>query len=376
MRVGLYELTRPKQHAADWVWVVDHTVQIGDVKCLLVIGCILSELADLSPDHHDFEVLAIEPVTKSNADIIEQQLEKLVSITSPPRAIVSDGCRELKKGIAQFQASHPQTASLYDIKHKAALILKKALEGDARWSAFTTQVNKARQATLPSSLAHLIPPTAKTKARYMNMEPMLKWCEEMLVYLTGPFSPAPDISLEIGSINIHFRWLLDFQEDIAEWSSAIQILETATEDARRHGYHRDGARNVAPRLKALISGPRSRQVADEMLDFLAEQSALAREDEHLLATSECIESLISKAKHLGKQQASSGFTSLILATAASVVPLTRQYLARVFQQVKTKDVLAWGKAKLGLSVQAKRQRTLGKVKAEQKRCKKYAVSQT
>ena len=31
-RVGYYKLTRPKEHADDWVWIVDHTVQIGVEK--------------------------------------------------------------------------------------------------------------------------------------------------------------------------------------------------------------------------------------------------------------------------------------------------------------------------------------------------------
>jgi len=29
MRLGYYQLTRPKVTATDWVWIIDHTVQIG-----------------------------------------------------------------------------------------------------------------------------------------------------------------------------------------------------------------------------------------------------------------------------------------------------------------------------------------------------------
>jgi len=32
MRLGYYQLTRPKVHATDWVWIIDHTVQIGPEK--------------------------------------------------------------------------------------------------------------------------------------------------------------------------------------------------------------------------------------------------------------------------------------------------------------------------------------------------------
>ena len=46
LRLGLYELTRPLEQADDWFWIVDHTVQIGTVKCLLIVGCRLSVWRD------------------------------------------------------------------------------------------------------------------------------------------------------------------------------------------------------------------------------------------------------------------------------------------------------------------------------------------
>ncbi len=42
MRLGLYELLRPKEVADDWVWIMDHTVQLGPGKCLVIVGVRLS----------------------------------------------------------------------------------------------------------------------------------------------------------------------------------------------------------------------------------------------------------------------------------------------------------------------------------------------
>ena len=36
LRLGYYKLTRPKEQADDWVWSVDHTVQLGPEKCLVI----------------------------------------------------------------------------------------------------------------------------------------------------------------------------------------------------------------------------------------------------------------------------------------------------------------------------------------------------
>jgi hypothetical protein len=45
-RLGYYKLTRPKAHADDGVWIVDHTVQLGQEKCLVILGL---RVCDLPP---------------------------------------------------------------------------------------------------------------------------------------------------------------------------------------------------------------------------------------------------------------------------------------------------------------------------------------
>lgn len=38
LRLGYYKLTRTKEEGSDWVWIVDHVVQTGQEKCLLIVG--------------------------------------------------------------------------------------------------------------------------------------------------------------------------------------------------------------------------------------------------------------------------------------------------------------------------------------------------
>jgi hypothetical protein len=42
LRLGYYKLTRGKEQGDDWVWIVDHVVQTGPEKCLLIVGIRLS----------------------------------------------------------------------------------------------------------------------------------------------------------------------------------------------------------------------------------------------------------------------------------------------------------------------------------------------
>ena len=73
-----YKLTRNKQIANDWVWIIDHTVQLGSEKCLVIVGLRLATLPPIGSclSHQDIEPIALLPVTQSNGQIVLQQLSE------------------------------------------------------------------------------------------------------------------------------------------------------------------------------------------------------------------------------------------------------------------------------------------------------------
>jgi hypothetical protein len=189
-------LTRPKDQADDWVWIVDHTLQVGDEKCLVILGVRLSALPDVGHclRHQDVEPIALIPVEKSNGEVVYQQLEAQVKKTGVPREIVSDHGTDLKAGIEQFCAAHSETAAIYDIKHKTAAVLKRELGKDSTWLAFAQQANHTKRQVQQTALA--APPSQRTKARYMNVDVLLEWGGHALAFLDnmenkgGMFDPG------------------------------------------------------------------------------------------------------------------------------------------------------------------------------------------
>jgi hypothetical protein len=166
-RLGLYELTCVKEAADDWVWLVDHTVQLGAHKGLIVVGLRLTawQASPRPLQHGDVRLLYLEPVEHSNGQKVQAQLEQVADRTGVPRAIVSDGGSDLKRGVKLFCQKHPEVAPIYDVKHKMALLLKKELEGDKDWAAFVAQANLARRGCTLTSAACLVPPSLSAKAR-------------------------------------------------------------------------------------------------------------------------------------------------------------------------------------------------------------------
>ena len=88
LRLGLHELARPKEPADDWVWLVDHTIQLDAVQCLLVVGVRLHQWQqDRRPlEHQDLELLLLHPGTESTGEVIRDQLLRVVAMTGVPRA--------------------------------------------------------------------------------------------------------------------------------------------------------------------------------------------------------------------------------------------------------------------------------------------------
>ena len=84
------------------------------------------------------------------------------------------------------------------------------------------------------------------------------------------------------------------------------------------------------------------------------ESLKAKPGEHLLGSSEVIESVLGRLKRLEQNQAKSGFTGLVLSVAAVVSKTTLEVVQQAMETVPTKTVREWIRGHLGQSVQAKR----------------------
>ena len=406
LRLGLDAIQQPLEQADDWAWLVDHTVQIGQTKCLLIVGVRLSKWRELGGEltHHDLSVIALEPVEHSDGETVERQLQAAVSRTGLPRMIASDHGSDLKKGIAAFGQQHPQVASCYDIAHKIALLLKKILEGDARWAEFTQQCGQAKSRLQQTSLAHLIPPSPKPKARYMNADGQVQWGLRVLQRLDRHTTTSQDpvgenearetshvnrgaLSTEVsldgirevstdawvgevdpceeGAVPIpgsllqeKLGWVRTFAESLACWSRLMAIAAICRHFIRRQGYHAEAADELRRELSPYRGDALGDQLIDQVCSFVSEQSTSAHPGERLLGSTEILESLIGKGKRLEGQQSKGGFTKMVLSLAAATVPPTVEQIKTALERTLNKHVLSWVQRHIPTSLQAQRRADL------------------
>jgi hypothetical protein len=355
LRVGLHELTRPKPKADDWVWIFDHTVQLGGMKALIIVGIRLSQWEEQRGPlrHEDLTVLDVMPMRHSSGPAVEARLKAVAQQTGDPRAIVGDGGTDLKCGIASFQQTHHGVARLYDIKHKMALLLQQQLEKDSRWAKFIARVNQTRARVLLTDLAFLTPANLKAKSRYLNLPPLVTWGRNTLRFLDHP-RDLPGKPVDRKVLEEKLGWLREYREALYHWSVLLAIVETAERYVRHEGYHAAAAQQLQERLDGLGINPATQAMERATLEFVAEQSAQARPQERLIGSSEVLESLIGKYKHLQGTHNQGGMTPQLLAFGAIVMKKTTETIGNALSAVRTRDVLQWCQQHLGLSMQAQR----------------------
>jgi len=359
LRVGLHELTRPKEQADDWVLIIDHTLQLGTLKCLLIVGIRQSawERLDQPLAHHDLTFLGLEPMEKSDGEQVCQQLEAVAEQVGQVRAILNDHGSDLVKGVAKFAARHPRVRALQDVAHQAAIVLKQELLADPRWEAFVKHCGQTQPRVKQTELGHLAPPTQKVKGRYMNLGPLIGWGAKMLRLVETPAAERPG-ELKLARLQEKFGWIQDFREALVDWNDLQAVKDCVLPYARGKGYHLQAADELRTQLAEVARTAPGRRMAEALVEFVAEQARGLQPGESLPASSEVLESLIGKGKRMQGQHSRGGFTKMILGMAASVTQLTEDGIRQALEAVREVDLRTWLREHLGVSLTAQRRQAL------------------
>ena len=189
LRVGHYALTKPLDKLTPWVWLADHTIQIGVQKVLVIFGCPLNQVpfGERALQLADLQLVALVPMEKSNGTLVKAELKQAVERTGCPQLIVSDQGPDLKKGIADFIAdipdSHTSTAYVPDVAHYGATQLEHAWADQPRWQQFIKELQNTSAKVRQTKSAYLLAPRMRAKARFMNVDVQLRFARRVLKLL-------------------------------------------------------------------------------------------------------------------------------------------------------------------------------------------------
>ena len=385
IRAGIGCVQEAIEVADDWIWLIDHSNQLGQEKVLVVLGIRKSKLpaAGTPLKHADLRVLEVLPgVSWKAEDVGKALLDLAARAGGAPRAVLGDGAAELRDGAAMLRSLREDCIFLGDFKHFAANVLKRELERNGRFKEFTTLVGRIRSSIQQTELAHLIPSSVRSKARFMNLAPQLQWSERMLWLLDNPNDECvADITPE--RLKEKLGGLEEFRQDIANWNALQDVISAGVTLVAKEGLRQDiavdFARCVSQQRQAIAGSPNlpaeqtspetvtvkltidreqvaanAARVSAQLQEFLATQEKHLQPGERLPLSTEILESSFGLYKQLEGQHSKHGFTGLLGAFGGLLRDLTAEELGKCLTRVSVAAMQKWQKEKFGRTFTSRR----------------------
>ena len=345
-RNGIAILQESAQVAPDWIWLIDHSVQLGKMCVLIILGIRQSELPTGRPlRREDMKPLAVVPTLSRTKEQVAEALAPLADQIGTPICIVSDGATELHEGVKYLKNEGTELVLMADVKHKAANLLKKILGRDERFMQFDRQVGKTTACIQQTELDHFLPPTKKTKCRFMNMGKLIDWAEMVRFHLKTPQAPGNrDVSAE--RVTKKLGWLLDYEQDLEQWSECRQVVSAVLEFTNREGVYAGATKALKKQLAELdVSSDMAQQVLDELVDACAENERKLTSSSYaelrVPCSTEVLESSLGRFKSLQRHHNRGTFTTLLAVFPTLFESTPAHRLAARLKKVSTNGLKKW-----------------------------------
>ena len=359
-RLGVSLLQEPVEAADDWIWLVDHSNQIGQHKILQILGIRASDLP--SPGEtlplEKMRVLAVAIKTSWAWNDVREEYQKLARRIGTPRYVITDGAKELWETVDVLQKPGKEVIVLRDFKHFAANVFEKLIGKSERFVSFRQRWGQTRSAVQQTELGCFTPPAQKETARFMNLGPTIRWASMVSYHLSHPQSKARQ-GITASRMNEKLGWVRDYRADLRCWTRCQQVLQTALRLINRLGLSVGQSQKLKEELERLRVDnswdcETSTSMANQLVAFVHDEESKLAADERTWLSTENLESAFGQFKRLERQHSKGGFTSLASAMPTVLCRWTSDRVRQLLPKVTTKQLNSWVQQELGCTLGAKR----------------------
>ena len=334
-KIGYYELTKPLDTCGAWILVLDESVQIGQVKLLVIQGIRVIDLpAGRAVELRDLQTLFVSSATSWSGDKIAESLALVKERIGEIAYAVSDNGHNLKKGLKK-----ENIIQVHDITHHLALIIKSLYEQDEQFVAFTGEMGRIKKKGVLGKAAAVLPPNQRVKSRFLNIDIVAKWGQKALENL-----------LKNPHLTLHHHAVLDWVKPYNVFIDELQLICEAaafvSQLLKNKGLNAQTAALILAKFedknniatgKLLGFQHQIKKYVTKMLALLPAHLGI----DSLLCCSDCIESTFGKFKQWMAINTNTGITDLALVIPAFSAQITTQYITTAFTAVKVKQVKEW-----------------------------------
>jgi hypothetical protein len=360
LRAGIAKLQQPVAAADDWIWMADHSNQIGTEKVLQILGIRAADLPDpgqtlpLKAMH----VLAVVPGENWKREDVRREYEKLAQRIGAPRYLLTDGAVELRDSAEVLEKPGQKLTLLRDMKHVAANIFENQIGKSDRFAEFLSRLGRTRSAIQQTELSHFTPPAQKPKARFMNLGPTLRWGRMVSHHLSHSRSVSRQ-GITAQRMNDKLGWVRQFREELGAWNRCQQVMQASLKFINTQGIYR-GAAAELEQLFADQTREHGQQcelsttMREKLIEFVKTSESELEPGERAWQSTENLESAFGLFKRLEGQHSKGGFTSLVAAMPTLLTEWTPKLVREFLQATSVKQMKQWLQDNLTTTLTAKR----------------------
>lgn len=304
----------------------------------------------------DVEVVGLFVKETINAEIVKNLLEKVFIKSGEPNQILTDGGKDLKKGISLLNLKCIRTL---DIGHLSANILESIYDKNNEFKKlikFTSNISLRLRQTIAG---WIIPPKLRNKGRYQNISLLAYWVKEVLEYYDNHLEDCDNKTKELLKKNFEGK---NFLKNIAkDFYKDCNVINKILEILKNRGFSIEIFNEVMIILSELPMKSKLRIKLENYFKSNIEILKIEKLDNILMST-DIIESVFGKIKYILEKSPVRDFNRTCLLLPALVGSFDQEIITKSLNEIKIKDLKKWQDENIGETLFMKRKKEFSKVR--------------
>lgn len=362
LRLGLGLLKQVTPIAQPWLAIIDHSIDIGTKKALVVLRVPVDVLSRKNGaiQLQDCECIGLHISETVNGDSVALELGEIFQQAGTPAAIIKDCDRTLNKGVNLWREKQDgDIPVIEDVSHVMASALKKQYEDTDDYRKFTSLISKGAKNLRQTALAFLAPPKLRTKGRFLSIGRLGRWGEKLLDVLSTGKDTQDDETLN----KLHAA-LPDFDDRrsfIRRFAGTAKVVSQVMELLKNNGLNRSTFGKCRRLAETLSDDP---EVKQTLLDWLKRHIAIKRQVTRfsLPVSSDIIESLFGRFKHMLERNPQADMNRSALLIPILCGTLNETTIRHALSNVPHDALKEWEQKNIPYTMRKKRREFFGSAK--------------
>jgi hypothetical protein len=355
LRLGLGLLKQVAPRSEPWAAIMDHSIDIGTKKVLVVLRIPLDTLSHKKAaiTLNDCECIGLSVSETVKGESVSRDLERIFTQAGNPSVIIKDCDATLQKGVRLYAKKREIDLPVVDdIGHVVARALQAEYEKSADYTTFVSLLGKGANRLRQTALAFLVPPKLRVKGRFQSIGKLGKWGQKMLQTLDfiGPAENNSPLE-KLRNVFTELPKLTGFINDFAHTS---QVTSSLMKCLKNEGLNLNTYRHCHQLLEDL---PKHSKVKIRLHDWLQTHQPIQQQfpSTALPVSSDIIESLFGRFKHVIERSPQADMNRTTLLIPALCGERDEQSIMSTLKQVPHAELKQWDENNIPYTLRRQRQ---------------------